>query len=225
MKKIIAVVLLLACAFTIFSCGETKDTVKSINRMFSAYAPTRIYTTTSLVAGDYELTGTHEIKTGFIDGKRASVSIRDYDELISWDEAGASEYVTLPWVPVKEVKHYHEDRGLRTNGGRWDPMGDDFAPMVGDIAPNFTTDNVKNLKNNAAEKTITFTVPAEKAFDVFGFEGTVDSDIDVVITHDGAVITGISLSYTIYALEDNYPDIEITIVTVYSYAAEAITFE
>ncbi|MBO7304977.1 MAG: hypothetical protein J6V09_07130 [Clostridia bacterium] len=225
MKKIIAVIILLACACTMFSCGETKETVNNINKMFSAYAPTRIYTTTSLVAGDYELTGTHEIKTGYIDGKQASVSIRDYEELIPWEEAGASDYVTLPWAPVREVMHYHEERGLRKNGGKWDPMGEDFVPMAGDIAPKFTEKNVTNVKKDAKANTVTFTVPAEKAFDVFGFEGTVDSDIEVVITHDGSVVTGISISYTVFGAEDNYPDIEITIVTEYSYSAQAITFD
>ena len=225
MKKIIAVFLLLACAFTMFSCGETEDTIKNVNTMFSAYAPTRIFTTTSLIAGDYELIGTHEIKTGYIDGKQASVSIRDYEELISWEEAGASDYITQPWIPVKEVMHYHEDRGLRKNNGKWDPLGDDFAPVAGDIGPKFTTKNVTNVVNDAKAKTITLTVPYEKVFDVFGFEGTVDSDIEVVITHDGSVITGITLSYTVFGIEDNYPDVEITIVTVYSYAAETITFD
>ena len=226
MKKIIAVVLLLACACaTLSSCGEAKDAVASVNRMFSAYAPTRIYTTTEFVAGDYTLTGTHEIKTGYIDGKRASSSVRDYEELIPWEEAGVSDYVTLPWTRVKEVKYYHEDRGLRKGSGKWDPTGDDFAPMAGDIAPNFTTGNVKNVKVDKKAKTVSFTVPGEKAFDVFGFEGIVDSDIDVVITHDGAVITSITLSYTIYGFEINYPDVEITIKTLYSYSAETITFD
>ena len=225
MKKIIAVFLLLACAFAMFSCGEAKDTLNSVNRMFDAYAPTRILTTTSFVAGEYELTGTHDIKTGYIDGKRASVSVSDYEELISWEEAGASDYITLPWIPVKEVKHYHEDRGLRINGGKWDPLGEDFAPMAGDFGFKFNTDNVKNVKNDAKAKTITMTVPAEKALDVFGFEGTVDSDIEVVITHDSAVITGITLSYTVFSTEDNYPDLVIKIETKYSYSAESITFD
>ena len=57
---------------------------------------------------------------------------------------------------------------------------------------------------------------------VLGEENAVNADVHVVITTNGAVVTGVTISYTI-AATDTDPEISVNIATVYSYDLQAVT--
>ena len=69
-----------------------------------------------------------------------------------------------------------------------------------------------------------FTVKKADIAAVFGNvvkDITADSDVKVTITNDGAVVTGISISYSMKAF-DNFPERTVEINVTYGYAVEVI---
>lgn len=224
MKKIIAIILAITCAFAMFSCQEEKaDPIETLNAMYKASVPTKVVTDTTEVLGSITLTGTSTLKTGKIDGKIATTYTYSYQELRSIEDGVDS--VEKPWIEVSGTKEYYEDKGVRVNGGSWDSDEFNFAPAAGSIAINISNENIKDFKEDAATKTVTFTVAADKSAAVFGEENAIAANVSVTITHDGAVITGITLSYTVESTEDEYPDAVVTIKTVYTYDLEEITID
>ena len=70
----------------------------------------------------------------------------------------------------------------------------------------------------------TFTVKKADVAAVFGNtikDLTTDSDIKVSITNDGAVVTGMTLSYTIQAY-DNFPERTVELKVTYGYDVEVV---
>ena len=68
MKKIISIVLVLACMFTFFSCGgdgeSTAASLKEINDMYNAITPSMVETVTTRNFGDYSLESKGTLKVG-----------------------------------------------------------------------------------------------------------------------------------------------------------------
>lgn len=224
MKKIIAIILAITCAFAMFSCQKEKaDPIDTLNVMYKASAPTKVVTATTEVLGSITLTGTSTLKTGKIDGKIATTYTYSYQELREIKEGISS--VEKPWIEVSGSKDYLEDKGVRINGGSWDEEGFNFAPAAGSIAIKLTKDNVTDFTADEATKTITFKVAADKTAEVFGEENAIASDVSVTVTHDGAVVTSTALSYTIESTEDEYPDAVVTVKVDYTYDLEEITID
>jgi hypothetical protein len=223
MKKIISIILAITCVFALFSCGsDSGDTLGKINKMYSAIAPTKVVTLSTQTIGNVVLTSTSTLKSGTVDGKIAATYEYKNQELRSLED-GSNETAELPWVEVSGLLEYHEDKGLRENGGKWDDNGENFVPEAGTIKLNLSKKSVKNLKEDSATKTITFTVPAAKSVDVFGEDSGFIADVNVVVTHDGAAITSITLTSSIPSDEDAYPAIDVYINVKYSYDSESIT--
>ena len=224
MKKIIAIILAITCVFAMFSCqGKKADPIESLNEMYKASAPTKVVTNTTEVLGSITLTGTYTLKTGKIDGKIATTYTYSYQELRAIEDGLAS--VEKPWIEISGSKEYLEDKGVRVNGGSWDEEGFNFAPAAGSIAFNVSKDNVTDLVADDAAKTVTFKVAADKTAAVFGEENAIGADVSVTVTHDGAVITGATLSYTVASAEDEYPDTVVEIKIAYTYDLEEITID
>lgn len=224
MKKIIALILVLASSFALFSCGESKDIVKKVNKMYTAIMPTKIVTETTQTLGETVLTGKYELTMGAIDGKSVSTLFCSYQKLRSIEDgSGATE--ELPWENVVFTKEYHEDKGLRENGGKWQKDGYDFAPILEDIALEISAKDVQDVKEDESTKTITFVVAKDNAAKVFGDDMAPESDVTVTITHDGAAIMSLTLSYTVPSEKKGHPDIVTTIETVYSYEPQEITID
>jgi len=224
MKKIIALILVLASSFALFSCGEAKDAIKKVNKMYKAMTPTKIVTETTQDIGSHVLTGEYVITTGTVDGKSASTLYYNYQKLRSVED-GSGKTEEEPWETVTLTKEYHEDKGLRENDGKWDISGEDFAPTVDGIAMKFEAKHVKDVVDDAQNRTITFVVPADKTADVFGDDMAPAADVTVTITHDGAAIMSLTMNYTVPAASKNYPEIVTTIKTVYSYEPQKITIK
>ncbi len=222
MKKIIALILALACSFALFSCDDTKDAIKNVNKMYKAIVPTKIVTETTQDIGSHVLTGEYILATGTVDGKDVSTLYYNYQKLRSVVD-GAGDTEELPWEDVTLTKEYHEDKGLRENGGKWQADGNDFAPSIDDVAMQFDAENLLDIVSDEAKNTVTFTVPKDKTALVFGEDMAPAADVSVTITHDGAAIMSITMTYTVPAEDKKHPDIVTTIKTVYSYEPQEIT--
>lgn len=222
MKKIIALILVLASSFVLFSCNEEKNAIKNVNKMYKAIVPTKIVTETTQDIGSHVLTGEYVLATGTVDGKDVSTLYYNYQKLRSVKD-GAGDTEELPWEDVTLTKEYHEDKGLRENGGKWQIAGDDFAPTIDDIAMQFEAKLLQDIVVDDAKRTVTFVVPKDKTVDIFGEDMAPAADVFVTITHDGGAIMSITMTYTVPAESKGYPDIVTTIKTVYSYEPQEIT--
>lgn len=227
MKKLIAIILAALCAFALFSCeptepqGET-DALDAVLKMYSLSEPTKIVSTQRTILGNVTLEGEEILVTGSIDGKIATVYTYWYEELLTIEEGGGEVIIGIKDVPREGSKEYFEDKGVRVDGGEW-TEGYNFAPATGDIALGLTKENAGDYAYS--DHSFTCTVKAADTEAVFG--RAIDSDVSVTIMDDGAVITGVVISYTIAGDSGDddvtYPDSQITISTVYTYDFEKVT--
>ena len=217
MKKILTIVLVIACAISLFACGAEPELspVESVKAMYAASCPTKMETTTVQVINGVTFNGLDTIIAGKVDGKEAVVYTYSYEELQDV-EAGADS----PIKTVSGTVEYLEGKGMRNNGGAWDAEGQSFAPTPGSIALNITEETVLNMVKE--ENTFTFDVAAANTAAVLGEENAVNADVHVVITTNGAVVTGVVISYTISATETD-PEISVNIAAVYSYDLQTVT--
>lgn len=231
MKKIIAVILALTCVFAFASCDESEGAgngIENFVKMYSVSEPTKVVTTYVTKLGNVEFDGSSTLVTGTINGKEATVYTYEYKTLQSV-EYGAGEEITPIWgETVKGSREYLEDKGERTDGGSW-YEGFNFAPTAGSISISLREDNLKNVSYNVNGKihTLSFTVEAAKCSAVFGEGYEIGSDAQVTVTGDGAVVTGITVTYIAPLVSENeevvYPNAQITISTSYTYVLEEIT--
>ena len=239
MKKIIALILALACIFALVACGKDPEpdektpeekAIEATLACYAASAPTKIVTKTSRdFDGYYSLDGEYILVTGKIDGKIATVRTYTQD-MLRTIEAGSGADVLENIYQLTGSEEYLEDKGSRTNGGKWDEDGLNFAPTAGSLGINITKDNITDITYTEAKynNVLTFTVPEEKVDDVFGVDEDEysffdhESDITVTITNNGAVITSITIEYAIEA-DDEYPGQAVSIITNYTYELETVT--
>lgn len=211
--------------FAMFSCGEVEDIMNKVDSIFNAVAPTKIETTTEeSFDGKLTLVSTSTLTSGKVDGFAAATYEYVKQELISIED-GAGDTEKLPFEETKGLLEYHDDKGLRVDGGKWDVDGENFAPEAGEMAPKFSKKSVKDVKEDKENNTITFVVPADKTEAVFGKEAAPAADVSVTLTHDGSAVTSIIMTYKIEAEKKNQPDIEVKITVLYSYRAESITIK
>ena len=220
MKKILAIILALASVFAMFSCGGDgiEEQVEAVKTMYSVSTPTKIATTTTNTIGNTVLDGTYTLITGKIDGKLATVMQFEYEEFATVDE-GKGEIITGAVKTVSGSREFHEDRGVRENGGKWEE-GFNFAPSAGDIALNLDLENLTEVKYE--NNTLSFIIPADKTAAVLGEENAIEADVAVSIVNDGAVITGITMNYTLEA-EGDYPETVVVVTTSYEYDIQEVT--
>lgn len=226
MKKIITIILAMACAFTLFSCGgggETEASIDEINSMYNAISPSRVDVTATKTFGKYQLKTVSSLVTGYVDDFAVTVytetkeQLRDIDSGSGAEKLGPIEEVVSSWV-------YHEDLGYRENGGKWDEEADDPTPETGAIALNISSDTVEDFNNDEETKTVTFKVLPEDSEEVFGY--ALSSEAAVTIVHSGADIVSVKIAYTVTDAENEiHPTIDIVIEAKYSYVAQQVTFD
>lgn len=136
----------------------------------------------------------------------------------------SSEDVIGPIQVVTSTMEYLQGYGRRSNGDEW-VEGTNFAPRLGSIGIDITAANIHNTSYTEGDvNTFSFTVKKADIEAVFGKsikDISTDSDVKVTITNDGAVVTGISLSYSMKAF-DNFPERTVEISVTYGYAVEVI---
>lgn len=236
MKKIIAMILALACVFAVSSCGE-EEVEKSAEQIavettlayYEASVPTRVQTNSERVYGDnyYTLKGEYILETGkTADGLIITVQTYKQDKLRMVEE-GADSIVVEPIYTEEGSEEFLEGSGRRTNGKKW-VDGPNFAPTAGSIALNLVFDKLTEITYTTAKysNVLSFTVAEDVAPEIFGADekGNCildnESDIKVTITNNGAVVTGVTISYEVEE-DDDYPGQTVVIDTVYGYELQA----
>ncbi len=218
MKKFGAILLVLACVFTMFSCGSD-STVEKVSKMFNSVAPTKVVAVTTEALGDTVLTSSSTFLSGRVGGKAAATY--EFTEMRLRDiEEGSGDQEMLPWYEVKGLYEYHEDKGVRIDGGKWQDDMYNFSPTVGSVELNIEKKFIKDAEEDETARTIKFTVLAANTEAVFGV--ALECDVAVTVTHDGSAVTGLELNYTVPASGKNHPDIVTCVSVRYSYDVEQI---
>ena len=237
MKKIICLLLVLACSFAMFACGKEEELTgaQKTAQFYENSLPTKVVTTsTQSIINDsgvavQTLNGKYELVTGTIAGKLATVQTYEQDYIREVAE-GANAVVVGPIGTETGSLEYLEGYGRRTNGGSWDPNGLNFGPTAGSIAINLDDSLLQNAKYTEGEdgiNTLTFTVLNANIAAVFGADSddvallTASSDVEVTITNNGAFIQSISISYSIAGTR-YYPERQITMITEYEYDVQNV---
>ena len=245
MKKIIALLLIICCCFSIVAC-QTDDVIDEKNPedaalenfavMFAASAPKRSEVTTTIDVNNLKLVSNYTLTTGTIGGKAASVFESSVTTLndVENDQGDLHETVTKV-----NTYYYLEGKGTKTNKGKWDPEGVDFAPEAGDLKLNLDPTYFSNVEytenedsqvlvlyidedldeeNGYAKKVLARYIPASQPF---GYE------TKITITAAGGRISNIlieCIDYEHYVGDEYDPvdisDAKITINVNYSYNIE-----
>ncbi len=236
MKKLVAILLALACMFSIVACGGTggddptisPETSSEAQKILDAFSelirtsdPNKSYVTTE-TGNDYiNLFSSQMTQKGELSGKEAAISVYEEYQL---NEVGAYEAQTK----IVETKEYVEGMGLRVNGGSWDASQlDNFVRKIQPYRINLDATLIKGLLTNKEQTVITFVVAKENVSDVFDkFDASVlssiNSDVTVRIESDGACVTLMELTYTsksVAHLEN--PLVKVT--AEYDYSLQGIT--
>ncbi len=238
MKRIICLLLVLACSFALFACGDEELTGAQKTALYYKNSlPTKVATTSTQTLVDKAgttvatLYGTYELKTGAVAGKMATVQKYEQDYMRTVAE-GANAAIVGPIATDSGSLEYLEGYGRRINGGFWDANGLNFGPTAGSIAINLEDSLLKDVKYTEGDNgtnTLTFTVPNANIASVFGAKEdddtqsilTASSDVEVTITNDGALINSITISYSIEATR-YYPERRVVMTTEYEYGVQRI---
>lgn len=218
MKKIIALVLVLASVLTLGACGKQKKALKALAAIQANSDPTKVIINTEQTYGAHKMIGETTFVKGTSDGRRAMVYIENYQSL-SEIEDQANSYIES----TKTTYEYLDGKGVRINGGKWDATRTDFAYQTNVINLNLAKDFLTEITSE--DNKLTAIIPSSATDDVFGTDSglNVDSDVSITVIHDGIVITSITLSYTVAATGTIEHDMQVTISASYSYDAETIT--
>lgn len=210
---------------------ETTAGIEAFKKLYSMSEPTKVVTTQVTDLGSVTLKGGSTLVTGALnDGRTATVYTYSYEVLQSVQEGAGDVITPIMGTPISGSREYVEGMGERYDGGEWDEEGFNFAPRAGFFGINLDASKLVNCTyaSSGELQSLSFSVKAENVAAVFGESASqILSDVDVVITANSAVVTGISISYyEILIPEDEdlaYPEASVTISTVYSYSIEKVT--
>ena len=239
MKKLLALLLILCCAFSLAACGNDQDNdqnnddnnsqasaeiIEKINTMFTSSNPTKTVVGTTQTTGDTVLVGEYTLIKGTFNGLEAATYYQDYDRLISVDESGSLDYVTGTVVNEPVYKEYLEGKGVRIDGGEWDAAAESFVSDKGPISLKLTADLVSKSQYDTATKTFSCVITKDNTKEVLGLEENLPVDITIETVDDGASINKVTISYVIPATAKDQ-EISIVIRAFYTYDLEDITID
>ena len=236
MKKILSVILVLACMLALFSCdfnlpfgnggnngdnaNDHGDSLSAYRQMYASSVPTKSVTTITEAYDKNTLTSVHTLTTGQIDGKVVTVLDSTVQTLNNISLEDATSLNLKPINEKKTSQWYYEGKGITYNKGKtWDASGVDFAPNAGSITINLDESNFKQVTytkdTEAGVETLVLEVEAEKMDSVlanFMYEGqTFGYDSVITIIAAGGRISSIIIEYTIeeYTIGEMETEIEI----------------
>lgn len=246
MKKIIAVILLMACVVGATSCSlfdrinnkkQNASIIENYQNMFAISIPTKAETVVTETMSSVVLESVVTITTGTVDGKKASVVTTNIQSLNDIDVDKFRDLSLNLIAETSNVRWYYEGMGTSTNRGKtWDSEGVDFAPKAGSITLNLDASVMENIEYKADGNTeyLTFDVSKANAAKVLGdyVESSFKYDCNVKITASGGRISGVEISYSIESHElgdmDAYVEVEqidMVVKASYSYDLQEITFD
>ncbi len=183
MKKIICLILALACCVALFACGGKGDeTLEAYLATVNASEPTNITTLTNHTRSDVSYTGMYETqmtKDGF-------VFTYEYEEKAPVTLDGTGSVITKSGEIVYDGKQYVVD-GVPTS------VAPDVAYMS--LALNLTADNIGEYKLSKDGNTLTAEISAEQVKAIFG-TGISAAAATLKLVVAGGRLSGVELAYT-----------------------------
>ena len=236
MKKIIVLILTVAlCMAALSSCNfidkllnknveVEKTPLDEVAAMYNMSAPTKVSAVTKQTISATTLTCTYELVTGQVDNLPASVYTVVSEEFDSVENGGATDVVKPLIKSTTKKTEAIQGVGSRVNGGEWNPEGTIWSIGRGGMAINLDNASVTNV--TYADHVLSFTVPQANVAVVLGedYSKNIDSDVEITITVDGAVVTSIELHYFLKGDESiHLPQSEMKVTVDYTYDIEKIT--
>ena len=229
MKKLLALILVLSLSLAaLIACKKDEGTdttdLSKVAAMYAISQPTKVVATTTHQFGSKTLTGTYELKTGYIDGTTPAATYKSEYQQMRDVASGSGQEIVNPIEDVTELIEYVEGKGTRTtlNGkrGSWNKEGEAIIPAKGAIALNLDGEVITQFTYE--NDVLTFTVPAAGTETVLGMQ--IDADVLVAVTTNGTEVIGVSISYTEAAnAETNVEQTVVTIKVDYYYDLQVIT--
>ena len=170
----------------------------------------------------YSLGFDSTLKTGKLNNLVATVEVVHREVLDIVDANGKKKPVITTYTITDEFLQGYGRRRNAADGNTW-VSGPNFAPAKGSIAINLDESLLQNVTYVEApyNNVLTFRVAKENVEEVLGTAITTDSAVTVSITNDGAVVTGITISYGIKAT-GNFPKCLVTYEVKYDYSVQRI---
>ena len=238
MKKLIAILLVVACMLAMGACGgtgngvtdetpitpssttEAQKVLDALADLIRTSTPTQSKVNTVTGTADVNLKSELTITMGQLSGKEAALYVHEYE---SFNDLGAKEAKTL----TVETQECVEGMGIRVDGGNWEPDQSSFVRRLQPYRMSLDATVIKSLRTSEDETIVSFTVPAENAGDVFtNFDAktiaSMISDVSVRIETDGSSVTVIEISYNSKSVP-NMENPKVEIKAEYSYDLQSIT--
>ena len=238
MKKLIAILLVLACMLVMGACSlpvnppantpttnppaasETQDILDALDDLIRTSAPTQSKVVTLTGSKYINLKSELTITMGELSGKEAALYVHEYESL---NDVGDTAAITR----ARETKEYVEGMGLRVDGGFWETEQPSFVRRLMPYRMSLEAKYIKSLSVNADKTEFSFIIPMDNASDVLtNFDAktiaSINSDISVNIKTDGSAVTFIGIVYNtknVSGLES--PKVEVK--AEYSYDLQSIT--
>lgn len=207
MKKILCLLIALACAFSLVACnGGGDDDIEignPLEEVVTSSNPTKIVTLVTYAypesdpRSEADLNGRYVLE---IDGAD-SIFTYDYNTFASVEE-GLDD-----WVKTISGTIYQQNGQISTDGDEWEAVS---AETI-NTKFNLVRDSFKTYTKSADEKTLTATITGENIESVIGYAIAADGDITVVVTTDGYYMRSVVITYK------SQQGANVTINTSYSY--------
>lgn len=237
MKKLIAILLALACTLALFACSappaggndgltppadaEVQDILDALSELIRTSTPTQSKVTTVTGNADINLKSDLTITMGELSGKTAALYVHEYESL---NDVGA----TVAKTKVVETKEYVDGMGLRIDGGLWEIDQPSFVRRLTPYRINLSDGTlIKSVRASDDGMIVSFTVPMDNASEIFtSFDAktiaSMTSDISVRIETDGSSVTAMSIVYDTKSVT-NMANPTVEIKAQYSYDLQSIT--
>ncbi len=236
MKKLIAILLVVACMLAMVACGgnvtspgetpitpsstEAQEILDALAELIRTSSPTQSKVSTVTGTADVNLKSELTITMGELSGKEAALYVHEYE---TFNELGAKDAKTL----TVETQEYVEGMGIRVDGGKWEPDQSSFVRRLQPYRMSLDAEVIKSLRTNEDETIVSFVVPMENVGDVFtNFDSqtlaSMISDVTVRIETDGSSVTVMEIIYNSKSIP-NMENPKVEIKAEYSYDLQSIT--
>ena len=231
MKKLISILLVLACMLVMASCdmggggtqppAETQGVLDVLAQKIKDSSPAKSVVTTEVGNADISLTSKETTQKGtLIDGSDASVWEREYETL---NDLGAG-------TDVKKIVTEKEEfvaGMIRTNGGKWESYPTNPVRQIRPYRINLDASLIRDLAVTENETVYAFVIPQANVASVLtdmdaDAIAAIQSDVSVVIeVKNAGMVTGISFSYKMKNVSvdasTTLENCNVTLVAEYSY--------
>lgn len=184
---------------TVCSYNSKIADLNAVVNMYANSSPTRIVANSQQVTGLVTLKGNYDLTVSSEGEYDIAILKTSQQEVRSVADGGRDPEIKEMITLEESITHYHEALGVRkvnmsTNTpGAWNANGESLIPEGGAISIDLLAAPVSNC--SYADNKLTLLVPAASTEKVLGI--AIEADVEVAIETDGAVIIGISLSYTL----------------------------